>query len=77
MTPRPPNTPPIITNSKQLQFAPAKQARHFRIAWWLALATIGYNLLEGAFCTIFGYQDDSITLFGFGLDSFIGAVFIV
>jgi divalent metal cation (Fe/Co/Zn/Cd) transporter len=45
--------------------------RHWRIAWWLALATIGYNLAEGLFCTVFGYHDQSTTLFGFGLDSFI------
>jgi divalent metal cation (Fe/Co/Zn/Cd) transporter len=49
----------------------AHLARHWRIAWWLALATIGYNLAEGLFCTVFGYHDQSTTLFGFGLDSFI------
>lgn len=45
-----------------------------RIAWWLALATIFYNLAEGLFCTIFGLQDESFTLFGFGLDSFIECI---
>jgi len=49
-------------------------ARHWRIAWWLALATIAYNLAEGLFCTIFGYHGNSTTLFGFGLDSFIECI---
>lgn len=38
-----------------------------RLAWF----TIGYNLLEGVASIIFGISDDSISLFGFGLDSFI------
>jgi divalent metal cation (Fe/Co/Zn/Cd) transporter len=49
-------------------------AKHWRIAWWLALTTIAYNLLEGVFCTVFGYQSESLTLFGFGLDSFIECI---
>jgi hypothetical protein len=53
---------------------PVLLARHWRIAWWLALATIAYNLAEGLFCTVFGYHDDSTTLFGFGLDSFIECI---
>ncbi|MDI6740254.1 MAG: cation transporter [Candidatus Edwardsbacteria bacterium] len=38
-----------------------------RLAWF----TVGYNLLEGLASVIFGISDDSIALFGFGLDSFI------
>ncbi len=52
----------------------ALHTQHWRIAWWLALATIGYNLAEGLFCTLFGYHDQSLTLFGFGLDSFIECI---
>lgn len=41
-------------------------------AWalWLAYFTVAYNLAEGAFATWFGAEDEAITLFGFGVDSF-------
>lgn len=45
--------------------------RLFRIALALAVATIGYNLLEGAVSLYFGFSDESLALFGFGVDSFI------
>ena len=35
---------------------------------WL---TIGYNLLEGAVSVFFGVEENSIALFGFGVDSFV------
>jgi divalent metal cation (Fe/Co/Zn/Cd) transporter len=38
-----------------------------RLAW----LTIGYNLIEGLVSVLFGVADDSISLLGFGLDSFI------
>lgn len=61
---------------EQLRLAPdaSALARHWRIAWWLSLATIGYNIAEGLFCTMFGYHDQSASLFGFGLDSFIESI---
>lgn len=37
----------------------------------LAILTIAYNLVEGIVATWFGYQDDTLALFGFGVDSFI------
>ncbi len=37
----------------------------------LALFTIFYNLAEGLLATWFGYEDETLTLFGFGVDSFI------
>jgi divalent metal cation (Fe/Co/Zn/Cd) transporter len=40
-------------------------------ALWLALFTIIYNLAEGIISTFFGIQDEALTLFGFGVDSFI------
>jgi hypothetical protein len=46
----------------------------YRIAFGLALFTIAYNFLEGLVSTYFGYEDESITLFGFGADSFIEVV---
>lgn len=53
------------------QIDPILQARWYSIALWLALFTIGYNLVEGLIATYFGYEDESLTLFGFGVDSFI------
>jgi divalent metal cation (Fe/Co/Zn/Cd) transporter len=38
-----------------------------RLAWF----TVGYNILEGLVSVAFGLRDSSLSLFGFGLDSFI------
>jgi divalent metal cation (Fe/Co/Zn/Cd) transporter len=38
-----------------------------RLAWF----TVGYNILEGLVSVAFGLKDGSLSLFGFGLDSFI------
>lgn len=43
----------------------------YSIAFALALFTIVYNLVEGIIATWFGYEDDTLTLLGFGVDSFI------
>ncbi|MFH2107953.1 MAG: cation transporter [Chrysiogenia bacterium] len=43
----------------------------WRYALWLALFTILYNLAEGLVSVYFGAQDEALTLFGFGVDSFI------
>lgn len=45
--------------------------RYWTYALWLALFTIFYNLLEGLVSIYFGAQDETLTLFGFGVDSFI------
>lgn len=45
--------------------------RLYKFAWYLALFTIFYNILEGLFSVFFGYTDESLTLLGFGFDSFI------
>lgn len=37
----------------------------------LALITIFYNLGEGLFSVSFGLKDETLSLFGFGLDSFV------
>ena len=37
----------------------------------LALLTIGYNIIEGMVSVWFGVADETISLFGFGLDSFV------
>jgi divalent metal cation (Fe/Co/Zn/Cd) transporter len=48
--------------------------RHWRQALWLAVFTIGYNLAEGLVAVYFGMEDEALTLFGFGIDSFIEAI---
>ena len=45
--------------------------RYYRIALWLGFFTVIYNLLEGVVSVAFGWQDETLALFGFGVDSFI------
>lgn len=40
-------------------------------AFILSLITIGYNTVEGVVSTFFGATDETLALFGFGLDSFV------
>jgi len=46
----------------------------YKVASTLALITIAYNFLEGAVSAWLGYDDQSLALFGFGLDSFVEVV---
>ncbi len=48
-----------------------RQSRFWNYALWLALFTIFYNFAEGLISIFFGYSDEALTLFGFGVDSFI------
>ena len=48
-----------------------KSSRFYNIALYLAIFTILYNFAEGIIATYFGFSDDSLALFGFGVDSFI------
>lgn len=48
--------------------------RLYRTAALLALITIFYNILEGVVSAWFGLEDESLALFGFGLDSFVEVV---
>jgi divalent metal cation (Fe/Co/Zn/Cd) transporter len=43
----------------------------YRKALLLSLFTIFYNIVEGIVSMFFGYQDETLALFGFGVDSFI------
>ncbi|HCX20626.1 MAG: hypothetical protein CMB80_17060 [Flammeovirgaceae bacterium] len=40
-------------------------------AYILSLITIFYNLVEGGVATFYGAQNETLALFGFGLDSFV------
>ena len=53
-----------VENRKQL----------YKLAFGLALFTIIYNVAEGLVSTWLGYEDESLALFGFGIDSFIEVI---
>jgi divalent metal cation (Fe/Co/Zn/Cd) transporter len=54
--------------------APPSEDRLFRIAIYLSLITIVANLIEGFASTLLGFRDETLTLFGFGIDSFIEVI---
>jgi hypothetical protein len=56
---------------KAVLVARSRADKLFRMAQWLAIATIVYNILEGLVSVYFGFEDESLALFGFGIDSFI------
>lgn len=46
----------------------------YRRAQHLAVFTILYNIVEGVVSTAMGYSDETLALFGFGVDSFIESI---
>jgi len=46
----------------------------YKRAYQLSLFTIFYNVIEGIVSMFLGYNDGALTLFGFGVDSFIEVV---
>lgn len=46
-------------------------SKFYKTALWLSYFTIFYNLVEGIVAMGFGYSDETLSLFGFGVDSFI------
>lgn len=48
--------------------------RLYRQAQVLTLFTILYNIVEGVVSTLIGYSDETLALFGFGVDSFIESI---
>lgn len=49
-------------------------SRLWRAAWLLSLFTIIYNIVEGVVSIWFGYDDETLALFGFGVDSIIEVI---
>ncbi len=43
-------------------------------AFWLAIITIVYNLIEGTISILYGLEDETLALFGFGVDSFVEVI---
>jgi len=53
------------------------QKRYTKLYSWassLALFTIAYNAVEGLASVFFGFKDESLSLFGFGVDSFVEVI---
>ncbi len=48
-----------------------QEIKLYKLAYQLSLFTIFYNVIEGIVSMLMGYQDETLTLFGFGVDSFI------
>lgn len=46
----------------------------YKRAYALALITVFYNLIEGVVSVVFGFEDGAVTLFGFGVDSFVEVI---
>jgi divalent metal cation (Fe/Co/Zn/Cd) transporter len=47
------------------------EQKFYRQAYGLSLFTIFYNIIEGIVSMVLGYADETLSLFGFGADSFI------
>ncbi len=54
-----------------IALSPSQEKKLYDVALLLGVFTIVYNLLEGIVATWFGYEDETLALFGFGVDSFI------
>jgi divalent metal cation (Fe/Co/Zn/Cd) transporter len=48
-----------------------KEQQLYKNAYTLSLFTIFYNIAEGVVSMLLGYRDETLALFGFGVDSFI------
>lgn len=46
----------------------------WKTARLLAIVTVAYNIIEGVVSVSFGYSDETLSLFGFGLDSFVEVI---
>ena len=44
---------------------------NYKVSFILSVITILYNLIEGVVSTVFGASDETLALFGFGVDSFV------
>jgi divalent metal cation (Fe/Co/Zn/Cd) transporter len=50
------------------------RSKLIRNAFILAIITIGYNVFEGLASVFFGASDETLALFGFGIDSFVEVI---
>ena len=52
-------------------------SRLYNQAIVLAIFTIVYNIIEGVLSAYFGVKDETLTLFGFGMDSFVENIWAI
>lgn len=52
----------------------SNETKLYRNAFLLSLFTVFYNIIEGVVSMVIGYQDETLALFGFGVDSFIEVI---
>src|SRR4030066_832077 len=58
-----------------MNFAITKdRSRLYGWAYIMAVITIAYNIVEGVVSVSFGLEDETMALFGFGLDSFVEVI---
>jgi hypothetical protein len=58
-----------------VDFDPVRSVHVFyKWATGLALVTIIYNLFEGVVSVFFGFEDRTVALLGFGVDSFVEVI---
>jgi len=50
------------------------EVKYYKRVMWLAVFTIGYNLLEGIVSVVLGIHDETLALLGFGIDSFVEVI---
>jgi hypothetical protein len=50
------------------------EKKYYRMVLWLAVFTITYNIIEGLVSVWLGIRDETLSLFGFGGDSFIEVI---
>ncbi|MBS1234034.1 MAG: putative rane protein, partial [Bacteroidetes bacterium] len=50
------------------------RSKLIRNAFILAIITIVYNVFEGLVSVFFGTSDETLALFGFGIDSFVEVI---
>jgi hypothetical protein len=67
-------SPALLYPVSNLENTATTNAPLYRLASTLAVLTIAYNILEGVVSVYFGLDDDALSLFGFGLDSFVEVI---
>jgi divalent metal cation (Fe/Co/Zn/Cd) transporter len=65
---------PELTQTPVMHSENVNMPTLLKTARWLAIITIVYNIAEGLISVFFGYQDKTLALFGFGVDSFVEVI---
>jgi divalent metal cation (Fe/Co/Zn/Cd) transporter len=60
-----------FSHMNSISLSSSQEKKLYDIALVLGVFTIVYNLAEGIIATWFGFEDETLALFGFGVDSFI------